>query len=452
MRVGRRGTLFHQDGPRSNPWRLLFWAALIVIGLVILRNIQTGEIQPLFQPTPTPTRSVASYREEGAAFFAAGNLDQAISAYQDALAVDPDDYQGWMELARIQTYSAALLTQERKRERLDAALASIDRAVELAPEESDVHAIRSFVLDWSAGAAGTVDERAALIADASREAILAVQLDGRNPLALAYQAEIFADQQQYTQAFQYAQQALAVDPTSFDARRVYAYVLEANGDYAGAIEEYMAAAEIAPNLTFLYISIGQNYRQLSLYDQALEFFDRAAHINEVLGVEDPLPYVGIAKTYTRMGEFFAAALNAERAIDFDPTNPDLYGQLGHIRHQARNFEGAVEVLKCAVEGCTAEESPFLACSTEEGATAAETTDCGLSVEGLPLTDASVVYYYVYTSAASGLDFCDVAIPIMDQVSAQYADDALVMSIINENYAVCIALAAGQEGSGEQTNP
>lgn len=440
MRVGKRGTLFHQDAPRSNPWRLMFWAVLIVIGLVTLRNVQTGDIQPLFQPTPTPTRSVASYREEGAAFFEAGNLDQAISAYQDALAVAPDDYLGWMELARIQTYSAASLTQERKRERLQEALASIDRALELAPEESAVRAVRAFVLDWSAGAAGSSEERAALIADASREAILAIQFDSRNTLALAYQAEVFADQQQYTQAFQYAQQALSADPTSMDARRVYAFVLEANGDYAGAIEEYKAAAEIAPNLTFLYISIGQNYRQLSLYDQALEYFDRAARINEVLGIEDPLPYVAIAKTYTRMGEFYAASLNAEQAIRFDPTNPDLYGQLGHIRFQARNFEGAMEVLECAVEGCTAERSPFLACSTAEDATEEERADCGLSVEGLPLTDNSVVYYYVYTSATSGLNFCEVALPIMNQVSTQYADDPLVMSIIDDNYAVCANLA------------
>ena len=435
MRVGRRGNLFHQEGPRSNPWRLLLWAVLIVAGLSTLRSIQTGEIQPLFQPTPTPTRSAVSYREEGAAFFEAGNLDQAISAYQDALAVAPEDYQGWMELARIQTYSAALLTQERKRARLDDALASIDRALELAPEESDVRAIRTLVLDWRAGAAPSSEERQALILEASREAILAIQLDGRNPLALAYQAEVFADQQQYVQAFQYAQQALSVNPSSFDARRVYAYVLEANADYAGAIEEYKAAAEIAPNLTFLYISIGQNYRRLSLHDQALVYFDRAAQINQGLGIEDPLPYVAIAKTYTRMGEFFAAALNAERAIDFDPTNPDLYGQLGHIRHQARNFEGAVEVLKCAVEGCDEEENP----------------DWGVAVEGLPLTDSSVVYYYIYTSAAAGLDFCDVAIPIMDQVSAQYADDALVMSIINENYAVCAILEA-EESADSQENP
>lgn len=424
MRVSRKRNLFHQRTSPNHPYRMLLWGGLILIGLWILRGVGTGEVQPLFLPTPTATRSVVSYREEGAAFFEAGNLDLAIQAYQDALAVDPGDYLGWTELARIQAYSSSLLTQERRRVRLQEALASIDRALELAPDESVVHAVRAFVLDWSAGAAGTSAERQAFLAQANTEALRARQLDNQNVLALAYQAEIFADQQQYTQAFQYAELALALDPNSVDTRRVYAFVLEASGEYGRAIDQYKQAAEIAPNLTFLYISIGQNYRQLGLYDQALEFFDRAASINSGLGIADPLPYVAIAKTYTRQGEFFAAAANVKRAIEFDPTNPDLYGQLGIIYFRSRNYEGSIPVLQCAVEGCTASEN-------EEGQTA---------VSGMALDDATVDYYFTYGSVLAALDHCDQAIPILDLLSQAYADNSLVMGIVSENYVVCERLA------------
>lgn len=424
MKVSKRGILFHRYGPRSNPYRMIVWGVLIMAGLFILGGIRGGEIQPLFLPTPTPTRNAASYREEGAAFFEAGNLDAAILAYRDALEVSHEDYRGWAELARIQTYSSSLLTIERRRDRLAEARASIDRAAALAPEESFVHAIRAFVLDWSAGAAGNSADRQAFLAEASTEAIRAVQLDNQNVLALAYQAEIYADQVQLTQAFQYAELALDADPNSFDARRVYAYVLESSGDYGRAIDQYKQAAEIAPNLTFLYISIGQNYRQLGLYDQALEYFDRAASINRVLGINDPLPYVAIAKTYSRMGEFFAAALNAEGALGFDPTNPDLYGQLGIIRFRARNYEGSIPVLKCAVEGCTPEENePW-----------------GTAVTGLPLDDDTIVYYYTYTSATSALDHCEVALPIVDEISSVYAGNELVMAIMEDNRGTCELLA------------
>jgi len=431
MRVRQRRTLFHETGPTSNPYRMMFWGVLIVAGLFMIWNIDTGKIQPLFIPTPTATRGAASYREEGTAFFEAGNLSQAIQAYQDALAVNPDDYIGWTELARIQTYSSSLLTQERQRNRLAEALTSIDKAVELAPEDSSAHAVRAFVLDWSAGASGTTAEYDSFIAQASTEAVLALQLDNNNVLALAYQAEVYADQQQYSQASEYAERALAIDPNSLDTLRVNAYVLESVGNYAAAIDQYKKAAAVAPNQTFLYIRIGQNYRELGLHDEALEFFDRAASINEVLGIDDPLPYIAVAKTYSRMGEFFAAALNAEKAVDLDPTNPDWYGQLGIIYDRARNFESAVLVLRCATEGCSDVQN-----STDSDGR------WTVSVEGLPLDNNTLVYYYTYGSRLAALNQCDRAVPILELVSASYFGDAIVMGIVNESFAVCQNLATG----------
>jgi tetratricopeptide (TPR) repeat protein len=429
MRVYNRRNLFHNPGRQSNPFRLVLWGILIIAGLSAMRGINSGDIQPLFLPTPTATRSASSYREEGTAFFNAGNLDAAIGAYQDALAVNASDYVGWTELARIQTYSSSLLTQERRRDRLAEARESIENAVTLAPQDSMANAVKAFVLNWSAGAAANATERQSFLADASTAAILAVQLDNRNVLAQAYQAEILVDQQQYDSARQISQLALSLDPSSFDTRRVRAYVLEASGEYAAAIEQYKSAVEVAPNLTFLYISIGQNYRQLGLHEQALEYFDRAASINDVLGIDDPLPYIAIAKTYSREGEFFAAALNAERAIDLDQTNPDWYGQLGIVYFRSRNYEGSVPVLRCAVRGCLAAEN-----------TAASDGRWNVDVTGMPLNDATLVYYYTLGSVLAALDQCDEATPILESLRASYAGDAVVMGIVNESFQVCANLA------------
>src|SRR3990172_5347580 len=180
MRVPQRRTLFHETGPTSNPYRMMLWGILIMAGLYLIWSIDTGKVQPLFISTPTATRGAASYREEGTAFFEAGNLNQAIKAYQDALAVNPDDYVGWTELARIQTYSSSLLTQERQRSRLEEALASIDRAVELAPQDGPAQAVRVFVLDGSAGASEKTAKYKSFFSKASTEAVLALQLDNNN--------------------------------------------------------------------------------------------------------------------------------------------------------------------------------------------------------------------------------------------------------------------------------
>ena len=96
--------------------------------------------------------------------------------------------------------------------------------------------------------------------------------------------------------------------------------------YSQAIEEYHQALAINPNLTFLYISIGHNYRALAnnsssgsqqteLYNQALESYAKAVRLNEQLKILDPSPYLAIAKTYVQQGEFFAAARNAQKAVD-----------------------------------------------------------------------------------------------------------------------------------------
>jgi tetratricopeptide (TPR) repeat protein len=212
--------------------------------------------------------------------------------------------------------------------------------------------------------------------------------------------------------------------------------LESVGNYAAAIEQYKRAAEVAPNQTFLYIRIGQNYRELGLHDEALEYFDRAANINEVLGIDDPLPYIAIAKTYSRMGEFRAASLNAAKAIDLDPTNPDWYGQLGIIYGRARNYEDAVLVLHCATEGCSDVQN-----------TADSDGRWTVSVEGLPLDNNTLIYYYTYGSLLAALNQCERAVPILDLVGATYPGDAIVMGIVNESYTVCQNL----EASADQAN-
>ncbi len=435
MRLPPERPLFQPPRYGPSPYRLLFWAALIAVGIFFLwglnfssvvnlfrlQGFDNGRIQPIFQFTPTPTRTALSFAEEGEAYFNAGNLGEAINAFQEAIELDPDNVLVLTQLARIETYSAGMLTLEPRIARLADARAHIAHAVEVDPSDSNAYAVQALVLDWTANLPiHTPEEREALLADALQSAIRSTQLDSQNALALAFRAEALADQLQWTEARQLAELAVSRDPNIMDTHRVYAYVLESSGFYSRAIEEYQAAAEITPNLTFLYISIGQNYRQLELFDQALDYFDRAASINETLGIQDPLPFIAIAKTYSRMGEFFIAARNAERAIAFDPADPDLYGQLGIIYFRSRNYEGSVLVLKCAVQSCTAEENELE----------------GVAVAGLSLTDGSVVYYYTYGSVLAALNMCDLAIPILEQVNAVYRADPTISSIVQESLFIC----------------
>jgi tetratricopeptide (TPR) repeat protein len=435
MRIPKERPIFKSRRPAFSIFGVIL-LALILLNLVALVNKE--KIQASILPTPLPSRTSNSYLLEGQAFFLAGDLEKAIEAYTQALSIDPNNVDILYELARTQVYSSKLLTPNESHERLIEARETIEKAVAVDERNSQVQAIRALVYDWSAfDGSISEEEYEEFLAEANQSAELAMQLDNGNALAIAFRAEVMADQLRFTQALEWAELAVSLEPKSMDTRRVYAYVLESTGNYSKAIEEYKLAAEIMPNLTFLYISIGQNYRQLVLYDHALEYFDRAAAINENLGIKDPLPYLAIAKTYTRKGQFFAAALNAEVALSYDPTNADLYGQLGYIRHQARNYEGAIPMLECAVEGCevlyneTFGVVPLID-ATEEQLAAMER----LSVVGLPLSNSSVVYYYVYGSVLSAFNECDKASEIFELLRASYSNDELVMGIVQEGEYIC----------------
>lgn len=441
--VGKRPT-FHTERKGPNFYRVVILLALILGAFWVFLKLQRGEMVSPLDPTPTPTRLPQSYFLEAQAYVDAGRLydasnntlgpgvpevNDAIDAYRKALVGNPDNAVAWAELARIQTYSSSLLSNDLdRRTRLEEALESVNNAAKLAPDDSTVHAIRAFVLDWYAfNALVSAEERQDLLIEAEREASRAFQLDPENALALAYYAEILADQQKWTQAEKYAAQAVESAPDLMDTHRVYGYVLETLGQYNSAIQQYQEAAEITPNMTFLYIRIGQNFREgIRNPDRALDYFDRAAKINDGLGVRDPVPYIEIARTYTQLGQFFAASVNAEKALEFDPYNAHTYGQLGIIFRRARNYEGAMSLLKCATVGCTAGEN-------EMG---------GVDVEGLDLTNIRVAYYYVeYGTNLAFLsrpneNYCAEAQEVLNEVRRTYSDDPTLMSIVEDSEGIC----------------
>ncbi|OQY32274.1 MAG: hypothetical protein B6I38_04845 [Anaerolineaceae bacterium 4572_5.1] len=444
----RRNIFFRK--PNTTPYRLFFLVVMILGGIWLIRQMETGAIQSPFLPTPTPTRVAQSYALEGDAQFEAGKLDAAITAYQEAVRVDPTNAEVWSKLARIQTYSSSTLTtDEQQRNRLQEGLASINEAIALAPDDSAVHAMRAFVLDWNANTTLFGEEQAAdYLLEAEQEAVRALQLDNQNTLALAFYAEILVDEQKWSQAEQYILQAVERDATLMDVHRVYAYVLESLGLYNQAIQEYDLAIAISPNLTFLHLRAGANYRRLAfgstvpevrteLYEKSLEYFAKAARLNEQLGIEDPVPYLSIAKTYSQEGEFFIAARNVQKALEIDPANADIYGQLGIVYFKSRNYEGSIPALRCAIRGCTAEES----C---EGRGGCGPNDVPAEVTGLELSSSTVVYYYTYGSVLSALsrpqeNYCDEAMAVMAEVKAEYSGDRDIMGIVQAGEAICQSL-------------
>jgi tetratricopeptide (TPR) repeat protein len=452
---GRR--IFRREKPHSNPYRMMIWLGLIMIGIMVYRAHQQGVIPDLFGPTPTPTRTILSYEQQGDTYFQLGKLDCeagksdcAIGAYEQAAQLNPNSVELWTKLARIQTYSSVLLSTDAENlQRLKDAQASIEKAVALAPDDSSVHAIKAFVLDWySSNTLLTKDEVSNALSQAQSEATTALQLDAQNTEALAFGAEIMVDQQQWQRAQSTIQQALERDPNSMDVHRINAYILESVAQYTDALTEYQKASALAPNLTFLYIEIGKLYRQLALkntdatqsadlYTKALDAFAEATQRNAQLGIHDPTPYIAIANTYAQTGDFFAAVLNARKALNLNPTTATVYAQLGLVYHKSRNYEGAIQAFQCALAGCTPAES----CVVRQDCNSNPTLS--IEIKPIALTDNTLVYYYTYGSVLAALskpinDYCDRAATVFGKVTAKYSSDTSVMSIVESGESICAA--------------
>jgi tetratricopeptide (TPR) repeat protein len=255
---------FGREARRSSLRRVGLWLALIALGVLVLYlRYVTRVVEPLFLPQPTPTRTALSFAARPAS---AGGLEKAIQAYQQAVGLAPTDSQLLAELARIQTYySAQRPSVEDRRAQLADARQSADAAVQANPDNGFAQAVRALAYDWSA-----TEEQAAVregfLTEALNAAVRAVQLEPPGSpvraLALAFRAEVLADQQRYAEALDSAAQAAALAPDSMDVHRVYGTVLQSTALYRQSIDEYLRAAEINPNLTFLYIQIGANYRRL----------------------------------------------------------------------------------------------------------------------------------------------------------------------------------------------
>ena len=472
MNVYPRRPLFNRK-PQSNIYRMFLWVVMILVLLWVLQQMNKGEIQPLFLATPTPTRSAESHALEGDANFTSGKLDDSILAYGEAVRVDPNNAEAWAKLARIQIYSSAfLITNEEKKTRLLEGLESARKAVEIAPDDSTAHAILAFALDWNANSAIYSDDLQQVqkfLVEAEQEAVRALQLDNTNTLALAYYAEVLLDQQKWSQAEQYIDQALQRPDADqlMDVHRINAYLLETLGQYNLAITEYDKAIEIEPNFTFLYLRAGANYRRLAfdilnpdaalpVYEKSLEYFDKATNINKQIGVKDPGPYLSISRTYSQLGQYFAAAINVQKALEFDPTNADIYGQLGIVFFRSRNYEGSVFSLKCATYGCSGEDSckgrGLERCFTEENL-AEDLRELPVEIQPLGLSPNTVVYYYTYGSVLAALsrprdNKCGDAMQVLGDVRSEltanpeaYADGyQTILSIVQAGEAICDSLA------------
>ncbi len=428
---------------RSNPITVLILIFLCVLSLFLLKAVVKQTLVSPWLPTAVPTRDAISFAMEGDTYFKAGNLQKAADSYAAASVLEPSNSEYAWKRGRALIYlTGSQTTDAEKTATLLNVIETMEPQLDVYTEDSNIYAILAFAYNWYADAdlcgADNVETNLGLAENYIRRA---VDYDSRNPLAYAIYSEILLQESNYVRAEQMLSQAMeygnSLDEDSdimFDVYRVQGILLESYGQYRSAIDAYNHALEYSPNMTFLLIRIGVNWRQITDYDSALEIFSKAARINDQLGITDPMPYIAIGNTYSQTGDFYAAGLNIKKALQINPYNADVYGRLGVNYYKARNYEAAIEALKCVVEGCGALESCTVRECADEGNPVVE-------IEQLPISGSTVTYYFSYVGALAYMHtnanrYCETAMKVAAEIEAVYPDDDSVMAIVRDGQAIC----------------
>ena len=391
---------------RSRPWRILF-LLLLIVGAVYIWQIYIPTVPPLFIPTLTPTRSPASFVLEAESLFQAGKLSLAEESYLEAIAVNPRETTYYIELARIRVFAGNYA---------EAGTAARDALV-IDPNSALAHAVLAWSVDFQAGQEQDPAKKSELLATAMEEAELAVKINPNSALAHAYYAEILIDNNitEYGRALEEAQQAMQLDPNLLEAHRAIGYVWELTGNRQQALEAYQAAMLINPNLPRLHIDIGNMQRALGDSDGA-----RDSYLNAVaLAPTSTEPLTLLVQLYAGIGEFGRASQYAKTAVDLDPTDARLRGNLGRMYYHNNAWEEAIVQLELAIRGGPTEGADW--------------------VEGLPLNPADervIEFYYTYGLALAKLGRCEEAVPIFEALLRGVPENEVAFYNAQEGLILC----------------
>jgi tetratricopeptide (TPR) repeat protein len=379
-----RGSKWNMTRRTRKPSNPLFLIVLIagIGGLFYISQAVVPTMTVPFIATPTATRSPESFLNEAEAFATQGKLTQAIESYQQAIISDPRNPSTYIALARVQLLAGLY----------EDALNNVDNALLLNPNNSMALAIKAWALNYMEdylGAEAAIGQ--------------AIELDDNNALAYAINAEILLDQGNYEDietAIQLSRRAQELAPNALETHRIRGYVLFYTANYEDALAEYQAAIALNDKLWDLHYSLGAIYKAVGEYDLAVQEMLAAVALNPT----NPDILTEISRTYAAVGQFGKAIQYAEQALSLDPASPRLHGNLGVMLFKSEEYSRAAGELALAVQGGT--------------------TADGTAVQGLPLSPGRVAddYYSIYALALTNLDRCAVAVPIMQLILSNIADD------------------------------
>lgn len=328
--------------PRQGPSCLLVLFVLfgIAVGVFVISNRE--EVRDVIIPTPTPepTRSATEFAlladlSEGDREYAA-----AIEYYENAVRLDATKPEFFIRLIN-------LLVKTGQPER---ALEVAEQAIILAPESDAV--MTAVAAAYIANGNRLYDLGDPVGADlqyaqARQAADEAIDINPENATAYAYAAAgwvLPGEPENYLRAQEMADLAVTVDPENPIARYYMATVLDYQGYYDAARDNYFLGLEADPDNTRLLIGLAYNFFGTGNIPEAITYFNDAVDADPT----NAAAYDGLAYMYIQLGQDPIAEENALESVRLNPNVARAHGRLGEAYFRQFNYEKAVDSLQQAV--------------------------------------------------------------------------------------------------------
>jgi len=275
------------------------------------------------------------------------NLKRAQGLLSTALKDNPDFARAHAALAETYIHES---WQGDEKHLLEQAQASCDRAHQLAPQDSYINAIISFLYRRS----GRSDEAIQLCQRTLKK--YPDNTDLLSALANAYQVMQQHDPERYpdalTRACEYAEQATLIEPDNWRLFFDLGNAHYCHGAILPAIEAFEQAARLNPSES-AFINLGTMYNCLGQINKALEYYTRAHAL-------DPQSYLGneyLGLVYYYLEDFDKSAQFKRRALDsFNQTETvglhqmwgdlaDAYRHTGKPQLAEQSYSKAIKIIE-----------------------------------------------------------------------------------------------------------
>jgi tetratricopeptide (TPR) repeat protein len=318
----------------------------LILGLMLLSALAGGFV--LWRPeqvrltvlgaigqAPPPTALPSERATQGSLLWREGDLDGALTAFEDAVQMRPQNVNYLFEYGRV------LLELDR----VDDAFAVGQRAV-----EADSADPRGYWLQAAARMWGDPPTAVPL-------AIQGLEYGEYAPL-YAVLGVAYYNLDRPAEALRNSETALLIDADDPFVQMNSAFPLMYVGRWTEAIERVEAAIALHPNLITPYFYLAALYKQIDQPEMAIAIYNRIIERDP----DNARTYLRLCETYAAVefAQFDVAAPYCFNALEIDPEYGEAWRELGRMRYQRRNYEDAITAFQeCLNLGATDIECYYL---------------------------------------------------------------------------------------------